>query len=132
MSDFRKLRQSLCGEIVRLGGNNYAVCSGQGVDRGHTERRHTVNQNVVICGFWDSLKSILNLLKTAPTRANAGLEPISQNSSQTVVRALSIKTQRDPALLHDPVRRMAGFDLVIHREADAGNGTVPNVMVTLA
>ena len=27
---------------------------------------------------------------------------------------------------------MAGFDLVIHREVDAGNGTVPNVMVTLA
>ena len=44
----QKLFQPLCGEILRLHRDNHAVRSSQRVDRQHTERRHTVDECVVI------------------------------------------------------------------------------------
>ncbi len=44
----QKLLQSLCGEILRLHGDDYAVRRSQGVDSQHTEGWHTVDERVIV------------------------------------------------------------------------------------
>ena len=46
-----KLRHVLCGQIVRLHGNQHIVRSGKGIDDQHTEGRATVQQHIVIVFF---------------------------------------------------------------------------------
>ena len=44
----KELLQTLCREILRLNRNQYAVRSGQRIDREHAKRRHAVNKNIVV------------------------------------------------------------------------------------
>ena len=44
----QKLFQPLCGEILRLNRNDHAVLRSQGVDGQHTQRRHTVDERVIV------------------------------------------------------------------------------------
>ena len=44
----QKLLQSFGRKILRLHGDNHAVRRGQGVDGQHTERRHTVDERVIV------------------------------------------------------------------------------------
>ena len=46
-----QLGHSLCRKVLRLHGNDYAICRRQSIQSYHTERRHTVNQNVVVAVF---------------------------------------------------------------------------------
>jgi len=48
-----QLRQSPCGEISRMRGNDYAVCGDKRVDDHQTEGGETVNQDVVVLAFED-------------------------------------------------------------------------------
>lgn len=46
-----QLGHSLCRKILRLHGNDYAICRRQRIQSYHTERRHTINQYIVIIVF---------------------------------------------------------------------------------
>lgn len=46
-----QLGHSLCRKILRLHGNDYAICRRQRIQSDHTERRHTINQYIVIIVF---------------------------------------------------------------------------------
>ena len=44
----KQLLQTLCREVLRLNRNQYAVRSGQRIDREHAEGRHTINQDIIV------------------------------------------------------------------------------------
>ena len=44
----QKLLQSFGRKILRLHGDNHAVRSGEGIDRQHTQRGHTVDERVIV------------------------------------------------------------------------------------
>ena len=46
-----QLGHSLCRKILRLHRNDYAICRRQSIQSYHTERRHTINQYIVIIVF---------------------------------------------------------------------------------